>query len=315
MARMNLPKSLRKSKFFKEPEDLGFGTKLTETDERLINPDGTFNIDRVGVRSWTPYQSLVEMGWLKFFVVLLAFYTAVNLLFAILYVLIGIEHLSGANNSALGWPLAEAFFFSVQTLTTVGYGAVHPTGLVSNVIASINALVGLMSFALMTGLFFARFSKPKAQILFSNRALIAPYQDGWSFQFRIANKRNNQVINLQARMIMSWIEEKNGERVRRYSQMPLERDQVSFFPLNWTIVHAIREDSPLYNRDEREMERINAEFLVLIEGYDETFAQTVHSNRSYTWRELAWHRRFKTMYHPAKGGRIRLDLSEIDEIE
>ena len=315
MARMNLPKSLRKSKLLKEPEDLGFGTRLTESDERLINPDGTFNIDRVGLRNWTPYLSLVEMSWPKFFLVLLSFYTAVNFLFAFLYVLAGVENLAGAADPALGIDMAEAFFFSVQTLTTVGYGAIHPLGLSANVIASLNALVGLMSFALMTGLFFARFAKPKAQVLFSSNALIAPYQDGWSFQFRIANKRSNQVINLRARMIMSWVEEKGGARIRRYGQMNLERDQVSFFPLNWTVVHAINEDSPLNNRTQKDLERMNAEFLVLIEGYDETYAQTVHANRSYSWRELQWHKRFKTMYHSSEGGRVMLDLSEIDEVE
>ncbi|MBK7409591.1 MAG: transporter [Saprospirales bacterium] len=312
---MNLPKSLRKSKLLKEPEDLGFGTRLTESDERLINPDGSFNIDRIGLRSWTPYQSLVEMSWPKFFLVLLSFYSAVNFLFAFLYVLVGVENLAGAEDPALGMDLAEAFFFSVQTLTTVGYGAIHPLGLSANIVASLNALVGLMSFALMTGLFFARFAKPKAQVLFSSSALIAPYQDGWSFQFRIANKRNNQVINLRARMIMSWIEEKGGEKIRRYGQMDLELDQVSFFPLNWTIVHAINEGSPLNNRTQKDLERMNAEFLVLIEGYDETYAQMVHVNRSYSWRELQWHKRFKTMYHSSKGGRIVLDLSQIDELQ
>jgi len=314
MARMNIPKRFRRTKLFKEPEDLGFGTQLTESDERLINPDGSFNIDRVGLRSWTPYQSLVEMDWTQFFLILIIFYGAVNLIFAILYLLVGVEHLSGSDTTDLSFRLAEAFFFSIQTFTTVGYGAVHPTGLVANLIASFNALVGLMGFALMTGLFFARFSKPKAQILFSKNALIAPYRNGWSFQFRIANKRNNQMINLQARMIMSWVEKKKKERVRRYAVLKLERDQVSFFPLNWTIVHAIAEDSPLHNRTEEEMEEINAEFLVLVEGYDETYAQTVHVNHSYTWRELQWNKKFKTMYFPSEDGRTVLDLRKIDDI-
>ena len=315
MAKINFPRPFGRNQSGKEPDDLGFGTRLTGSNERLINADGSYNIERRGMSGWTPYQSLVEMGWAKIFGTILLFFLIVNGFFATLYLVTGVEHLAGVHGIDLPGKLIDCYFFSVQTFTTVGYGAIHPVSLASHLVASANALVGLMSFALMTGLFFARFAKPRAQFLFSTIALIAPYRDGWSFQFRIANKRNNQIINLKARMIMSWVEGKSNDKSRHYAGMELELDRVSFFPLNWTIVHAIKDGSPLFEKSEREVERMNAEFLVLIEGYDETYAQMVHANRSYTWRELQWKKRFKLMYYPGENGKTVLDLGMIDEVE
>lgn len=294
--------------------DLGFGTKIVEDGGRLINRDGTFNVTRTGLRIWTPYQWLVEMSWPRFFLIVFAFYCTANAIFASLFVLIGIEHLSGVQPGNLLENFANAFFFSVQTFTTVGYGAISPMGWSANIVAATDALFGLMAFALATGLFFARFSKPKAQIIFSENAIITPYQDIMSFQFRIANKRNNNIIDLEAKVTMSWIETKNGIRQRRFAGLPLERDKVFLFPLNWTIVHPIDEHSPLYEKTLKDLSRMQAEFLILIEGHDETFAQTVHTNSSYTCREMLYDVRFQPMYF-TKGGRTVLELDRISEVE
>ena len=185
---------------------------------------------------------------------------------------IGLEQLSGVVSGSFMDDFAHAFFFSVQTFTTVGYGSISPNGIIANMVATIDALVGLLSFALATGLFFARFSKPKAQFLFSDLAIIAPYRDGKSLQFRIANKRNNRIINLAANVNLTWISEQNGVKKRHFARLPLEISQITLFPLNWTIVHAINENSPLYEKSEEDMRRMEIEILALIVGYDESFS-------------------------------------------
>jgi inward rectifier potassium channel len=310
--RRPIPRSTRKE----DLEDLGFGNQITGQGSRLIRKDGSFNVDRVGRQSWTPYQSLVEMSWSRFIGVVLFFFIGVNAVFALLFLFCGVDQLSGVLDGHLLQDFANCFFLSVQTFTTVGYGAINPEGLGANIVASLCALVGLISFALATGLFFARFSKPKAQILFSDHAVIAPYRDLESFQFRIANRRNNKIIDLVARVSMTWIEEES-EHVfrRRFASLPLEREKIFMFPLNWTLVHPITPKSPLYDKTPEDLKKMDAEFLILIEGHDETFAQTVHTTGSYTWKELVWNARFTRRYFDQKDGQTILELDRIDEFE
>ncbi|MCB0588997.1 MAG: transporter [Phaeodactylibacter sp.] len=297
--------------------DLGFGTSITTSGQRLINRDGSFNIVRRGLAAWRPYQSLVEISWGHFLGVVVLFYIATNALFAALFVAIGVDTLSGVQVSGtMAGDFAAAFFFSIQTFTTVGYGAMSPVSPAANVVASLDALVGLMSFALATGLLFARFSKPVASILFSRHAVIRPYRDTpyQSFQFQIVNRRNNRLINLNAKLTMSWVETVNGEKVRRYALLELEREQVFLFPLNWVVVHIIDKDSPLWAKSEEEVRAMEPEFIILIQGYDETFAQDVHANSSYTCDEVFWNKRFERMYYPGEHGRTVLELERVHNL-
>ena len=271
----DLTSSLLGNKNPNSNDDLGFGTKIISSGERLINRDGSFNIVRTGLRTYTLYQWLVEMSWGWFFSIVFLFYGIANALFAIGFLIIGAENLMGKSSGSILEDFTQAFFFSIQTFTTVGYGALNPQGIAANLLASFDALTGLLSFALITGLFFARFSKPRAQLLFSRYAIIAPYRGGLSFQFRIANRRNNKIIDLTAQVSMTWVEDHQGEKVRRFAPMELERTQVSLFPLNWTIVHPIDEQSPLLNKTPAELEAISAEFTILNEGFDETFVQRI----------------------------------------
>lgn len=297
--------------------DLGFGTGMTTSGQRLINRDGSFNIIRRGLVAWRPYQSLVEMPWAQFLAVVTLFYIVTNALFAAAFVFIGVESLSGVQASLTVWgDFASAFFFSVQTFTTVGYGAISPMSPGANLVASVVALVGLLSFALATGLLFARFSQPKASIFFSDKAVIRPYKDTPynSFQFQIVNRRNNRLINLLAKVTMSWVENLNGGKARRFAPLELEREQIFLFPLNWVIVHIINKDSPLWGKTEEEIRTMEPEFIILIQGYDETFAQDVHANCSYTCDEIFWNRRFERMYYPGRNGQTVLELERVHHI-
>ncbi len=293
-------------------QDLGFGTKITGSAGRLFNKDGSYNIMRQGLSVWTPYQILVEMSWRRFFALIFTSYVLVNCFFALLFVWCGPEALMGAPQGSFFNNFLHSFFFSVQTFTTVGYGSISPQGMAANIIASIDALVGLMAFALATGLFFARFSKPKAQIVFSESAIITNYRDMKAFMFRIVNPRNNKIINLEAIVTMTWMEDIAGEKVRRFAKLELEREKVSLFPLNWTIVHPIDENSPLLHLVCDDLTRMQTEVLILIQGYDETFAQNVHLNSSYTCQEILWDVKYAKMYHAIDGQTV-LYLDKLNE--
>lgn len=212
-----------------KPLELGFGQALNAGNLRLVNKDGSFNIERKGRPITTAYQTLVEMSWGRFLLLVLSLYVVINACFALLLVASGVENIGIQNVQGIE-AFFMAFFFSVQTYTTVGYGVLSPTGITTNLIASLIALSGLLSVAMATGLVFARFSKPKAQITFSKHALIAPYKDGWSFQFRIANLRNNSIINVHATLVMSWLEKVGDNKIRHFARLPLELDHISLFP-------------------------------------------------------------------------------------
>lgn len=296
--------------------DLGFGSKIEVSQGRLIKQDGSFNVKRIGAKAWTPYQDLVEMSWTKFLILISITYILINAVFAALFVGVGLESINGVHegHGMLGHFL-HAFFFSIQTFTTVGYGAMHPSGIAANIIASADAMVGLMAFALFTGLLFARFSKPQASIAFSEKAIIAPYPLGMtSFQVRIANCRDSKIIDLEARIMMTWHEKVGSSFKREFAPLELERSKVFLFPLNWTLVHPITEKSPLFSKTDRDLERMQAEFLILIKGHDETYAQIVHSNSSYTWEEILWDVSFEKMYYP-EGGTTILDLDKLSELK
>jgi inward rectifier potassium channel len=300
--------------------DLGFGSVVgRESRKRLLNRDGTFNVARSGLR-WlerlAPHQ-LLRISWPTFIGLIAGVYLLLNLTFAALFVAFGPDDLLGPGVQMLGGRLSQAFFFSVQTFATIGYGQVGPNGLAANLIVTVEALVGMMYQALATGLLFVRFARPRADIMFSHLAVVAPYNGGLSLQFRIANLRRNDIIELEAQVLYSAMEpDGRGGTVRRYWPLPLERNKVSFFPLAWTIVHPIDAASPLNGRTRDEMAVTQAEILVLLSGIDETFEQTVHTRSSYLSDEIAWNARFKSMYLPSdQDNNIGVDLKRLHAIE
>jgi len=277
--------------------DFGLGNKVArKPGTRLINNDGTFNVVRKGRSIFAPYQNLVEMGWGRFLLITLASYVFINVVFAVGFLIIGTDSLSNISQADPFWcRMLGAFFFSVQTFTTVGYGGLAPMSIAANALAAFVALFGWIALAIVTGLFYARFARPQRLILFSDRAIMAPYGPGGkerSLQFRIANKRDSHLINLNARVVLTWLE---GKR-RRFAPLELERDNVPLFPLNWTIVHPITKESPIYGWTEKDYCRRHSELLITIDGYDETFAQSVHVNNSYLHDEIEWNVRFAPMY-------------------
>src|SRR5262249_9937814 len=167
----------------------------------------------------------------------------------------------------------QAFFFSVHTLATIGYGTISPVGLAANVIVSIESFIGLFGLALCASLLFARFSRPTAKILFSDRAVIAPSRGMPVCELAAPTPRHNQIIELEAKVLFARFEEVDGRPLRRFYPLKLERDRVVFFPLSWTIVSPIDETSPVYGMSAEDLRKTSCEFLVLLTGFDGTFSQ------------------------------------------
>jgi inward rectifier potassium channel len=295
--------------------DPGFTEKYGGELQRIINPNGQFNVRRQGAtwRDVHPYLFLTNASWPVFVALIFGGYVLANLVFAFVYLGIGVEHLHGAETNTAFGRFLSAFFFSAQTLTTVGYGRISPEGLAANLVAAFQALLGLMAFAIVTGLVFGRFSRPAARLAFSSQMVVAPYQSGASLQFRVANRRSNNLMEIEAQVLLMTIERSDHGLLRRYKPLTLERDSVLFLPLTWTVVHPIDQASPLWGLTAEDLARRQAEFLILIRAFDDTFFQTVHVRHSYRHQEVVWGTRFVPAFHEDSHGQMVLDLRRISE--
>ncbi|HEY9229241.1 MAG TPA: ion channel [Gemmatimonadaceae bacterium] len=299
-----------------EPKDLGFGSVVGGINEkRLLNRDGTFNPRREGLpllSSLSFYHYFLTISWPRFFALVVGGHVAANTLFALAYLACGPGALTGASPDSVGGRFAQAFFFSVETLATIGYGEIAPNGLAPHVIMSVESLVGLLAFALGTGILFSRFARPTAAVVFSERAVVAPYRGVTAFMFRIANGRSNQLVELEAKVLFSYIDGSS----RKYNQLSLERTRVVFFPLSWTIVHPVDEKSPLFGMSHADLVANDAEFLILLAGVDETFSQIVHARSSYKAAEIVFGHRFVNIYNPIDvDGVVSIDVRQLSHTE
>jgi len=294
--------------------DPGLTQQYTGPLLRAINKDGSFNVRRRGLHglAGSIYMQLVNLSWPRFWGLVALAFLAANIVFALVYVVLGSDSLRAAEDDiGLGF-FGKAFFFSLHTLTTVGYGDIYPLGLAANVVASAEAALGLMGFALATGLLFARFSRPNAQLVFSNRMVVSPYRDGYSLQFRMANRRNNVLTDVLVDMMLMTVEQDaEGQLRRNFVELKLERKKIFFLALTWTVVHPIDESSPLKGMKAADLERLQAEVLILIRGYDDSFTQVVNTRYSYRWEEVEWSARFAPAFDVSPAGHLVLDLDKV----
>jgi inward rectifier potassium channel len=297
-------------------QDLGFGTVIGRANEkRLLNRDGSFTPRREGLpilSRFHPYHLFLTISWRRFLMIVVTGYLLTNIVFALALLSLGPDAIGGLAPSMFGGRFARAFFLSVETIGTIGYGNVYPVGPTANLLIALESLTGLMTFALGTGILFARFSRPTASILFSDHAVVAPYHGKTGFMFRLTNRRENQLIELEAKVLFSRIKGHS----RQYDQLSLERTRVVFFPLSWTIVHPIDEKSPLYGMSPGDLVEGDAEFLVLLSGIDETFSQTVHARTSYKPEDIVFGHRFVNIYKPLKqDGTVAIDVRRLGDTE
>ncbi|MDB5002897.1 MAG: Inward rectifier potassium channel Kirbac3 [Mucilaginibacter sp.] len=309
---------LPKRKFNPE-DDLGFGTQAVIRSQRLVNRDGSINVKRKGLSIFNTsnnYHTLITMSWAKFWLLVLSGYLTANIIFAFIYVSLGPGTLNGAVGNTFFYRFMDAFFFSAQTISTVGYGHISPHGMAANSVAAFESMMGLLAFALATGLLYGRFSRPSAKIKYSEHLLVAPYRDnGKGLMFRLTNLRRNTLIDLQMEVIFSYNEDVDGKKIRRFLSLELERKRVSILTLSWTVVHSLDNDSPLKDITPEEMANGEASFAVLLKAFDDTFSQTVHSRTSYMYDEIVWGAKFKPTFDRDEEGRIVLNLDKIDDYE
>ncbi|WP_264531138.1 ion channel [Flavobacterium sp. N502540] len=284
----------------------GFGSNANSYGSRFVNKNGTPNVEKRGMHvlrriSW--YHTMIDMPNWKFMLILFSFYISINFIFALAYYAIGIENLNGIKQSeGILIQFGQAYFFSAQTFTTVGYGHISPTGFLTSALSAAEALIGLLSFAIATGLFFGRFSKPTAFLKFADHALISPYQDKRGLMVRLVPFKNTNFTDATARMTLGLSLEENGQKTNKFYSLDLELERINALSLSWTLVHPITESSPLYNFTEEDFKKVHGEILVFITTFDDMYSNTVAARTSYTFDEVIYGAKFETMYNRSKDG-------------
>lgn len=300
-----------------ESAELGFGNKNYNESVRFLNQDGTVNIKRkvsdkhIG---FDLYHWFLSISWARFITLVFVSYVLTNTFFACIYYFIGADKFGGVDIKAGSESFSNLFFFSAQTLTTVGYGHIFPNHVITSSVSAIESMLGLMGFALVTGLLYGRFAKPKADIQYSNEAVIAPYNGVTGFMFRIANKKQNELIETECKLALGI---NNLEtKKREFHFLELERNNINFLPFTWTIVHPIDDKSPLFDITEGELNARDAEFVILIKSITDTYFQTVYSRMSYKPKEIVWNAKFIPMKQkPHRDGSLSINLNDIHSYE
>lgn len=306
--------------FSKSNPDTGFGVQANRIGGRFVNKDGSFNLRKDGLPLWkrlSIYSFLMEQSVLSFAGTILLFYILINLLFTGLYLFAGDDELQGFLAVSRWGKIKEIFFFSTETFTTVGYGRINPVGWTAHVISAFESLSGWLAFALVTGLIYGRFTRPKAYLAFSDHALISPYRDGIALMFRmVPYKINHHLTDARVVVNIAFMEMENGKPEFKFYQLNLERSRIDMLNMNWTVVHPIDQESPLLNFTQEDMQRSDLELYVQVTGFDHIFSNMVMQRTSYTYKEITWGARFKPMYHESPDGTTTvLELDKLNEKE
>ncbi len=304
--------------------DTGFGTQTTSVGGRFINKDGSFNVKKQGIpflRRISFYSYLLEFSWPKFLLIIVLFYLGINVVFTVFYIVAGLSQLTGFHSQTYWGHIREVFYFSTQTFTTVGYGRLNPIADVADAIASAETMCGWLFFALVTGLMYGRFTRPKAYIAFTEKALISPYQDGTAVMFRMVPfKTLHHMTDVKVVVGLSLqVSENEAKPEYRFYTLTLERSHIEMFNMNWTVVHPITEDSPLFHFTKNDLNHSDAELYVQVSGFDPIFSNMVMARTSYTYKEFVWGAKFQPMYRESADDTttiLELDkLNVFDKVE
>ncbi|MDB2385600.1 ion channel [Polaribacter sp.] len=298
-------------------KDPGFGYNSTKGARNIINPDGSSNVKHENRSSLASdlYSFCINIPWYQFFLLVVALYTILNILFGLLYVSIGIEQITKPKETFIK-DFLNGFFFSAQTLTTVGYGGIAPKGIAANFIAAFEAMIGLLSFSFITGLLYGRFSKPKAFIKFSEKLILRDFKNKRAIMFRLMNSRKTIMIAPEVSVTMSTsTRDKTGKFNRNFFKLKLERSKIMYLPTTWTIVHEIDEESPLYEFTNNEIEQLDGFLSVLVNYHEQSFAQGVYQIYSYDFEHLQADVKFTSPTYFDEEGFTILDHDKLGEVE
>jgi len=309
-----LKKFNRKAKIENET---GLSTNSALSGGRYFSNNGNPNIQVKGMRFFERlniYHALLSMPRWKFLLVIVTFFISINLVFAGIYLFIGIEHLNGmiaANNAE---KFGEAFFFSAQTFTTVGYGRISPIGFATSFTAALEALTGLLTFALATGLMYGRFARPRAYIRYSKNALYVPFRNGTALMFRMVPYTRNYLVNVEVKLTVALRVMEDGVLKTKFFNAPLDISKANTLISNWTLVHIINEDSPLFGLNKEDVKNAQVELLIFVQGFDESFSNTVISRSSYSYEDFVYGAKFVPMFNPNENNTSTiLHLDKLDE--
>lgn len=298
-------------------KEFGFGNNTIGKDQRILNKDGSFNVNRRGLsfmERFSFFHWMINTKWTSFFFIVVLCFFLSSAFFAFIYdAVLGSSHFHGIESNTRFGHYWELFFFSAQTSTTVGYGRINPATNIASFIAVIDALSGVLYFAIVTGLLYGRFSKPIPKVIFSEKGVVAPYKEGFAIMFRLANKLNHQLQNAEVRLIASLIVDVEGQPVRQYFELELERREIIFLASSWTIVHAIDEKSPFFQMTRDEFEHSEPEFMMQLKVYDNSYSQDTFTNTSYRKEEIIWNAKFEKILL-AENSVNYVDFNKFNEI-
>lgn len=297
----------------------GFGVNASNNGGRLVNKDGSSNLEKRGV-SWLDkiswFHTMLSLPRWKFILVVILFFIIANLIFAFIYYIIGVEHLNGITGTTELEKFGQAYFFSAQTFTTVGYGHISPVGFLTSTIAATEALFGLLAFALATGLLYGRFSKPTAHIKFSENSLVSPYQNGKALMLRMAPFKNTNLLDAEAKITLALVVEENGVEKNQFFPLKLEFDKIAALAISWTLVHPIDEESPLFKFSENDYQNTKGEIIVYVKAFDEMFSSMVSVRSSYSFKEFIYGAKFQLMYHTnTDSSKTILELDKLNSFD
>jgi inward rectifier potassium channel len=298
--------------------DTGFGTSTTTVGGRFVNKDGSFNMRKSGIPVWERYSifhNMLNMPRWKFIGIIIIFYLAVNVMFSVFYYIIGADEFQGMIAQTPWQKFKEIYFFSTETFTTVGYGRVNPVGDMANMVASIEAISGFLSLAIFTGLMYGRFSKPESFLIFSEHALVSPYQDKTALMFRFVSYKDNHVLtDVEVKVTIGLQLTENNKTEYKFYSLDLERQRVDSLPMNFTVVHPLDEHSPLFGFGPEDMQIADVEIYVLIRSFDNVYSNIVLQRTSYTYDEIKFNAKFVPMYHESEDKNTTIvDLDKLNE--
>ena len=301
-----------------EVKDSGFGTDVKNEGARLLNRDGSSNVRKEGLgffQRFSLFHTLINMNWLTFFGCLFLGFLAANLVFATAYWIIGVDGINGSEEMGSSHDFWKAFFFSTQTITTVGYGALSPANSAISIVAAMESFIGLLGFAIATGLLYGKFSRARARLIFSENALVSPYNEIKGIMVRLANSKASQIINVEASMIFAYREEDKAGTVRKFYALPLELSRINTLATSWTLVHPLDEESPLKDLTPDDMLKSDAELIIQIDGFDVTYNQPVNTRRSYKAEDFVWNAKFIRILGNDSSGTSTVRLDKLSDYE
>jgi inward rectifier potassium channel len=297
--------------------DTGFDNSPGNSSGRVLNKDGSSNVIKTGLtyfKRLSVFHTLIDLPTLQFFFLVNIIFILLNIGFASIYFLMPNQSLDIPVHYVGIDKFLQCFFFSTQTITTVGFGHISPMSNIANFVASFEALFGWIAFAVLTGLIYGRFAKPKAFLLFSNNALISPYKEGQALMIRMAPYKNNNLTEAEVIMNVSFKIHQNDKVINKFLALETEISKISSLPLNWTVVHKIDEKSPLYGMCKEDYEINQAEIMVFVKAFDEHFSNVVQQRTSYWYNEIVHGAKFVQMFRQSDSKKATvLELDKLND--